>query len=106
MRTLIRISIVAIFVFAFSALLFAADTGADVFKTKCTACHGADGKGDTLMGKKLNAKDMTSADVQKLSDTDLSGFISNGKDKMPSYKEKLTADQIQDLVKYIRTFKK
>jgi len=82
-----------------------ADGDADTFKGKCAMCHGADGKGDTSMGKTLKLRDLGSADVQKQSDADLSGIITNGKGKMPKYDGKLTADQIKDVVKYIRTLK-
>jgi mono/diheme cytochrome c family protein len=90
----------------FSASAFAADSGADLFKTKCAACHGADGKGETAMGKRLAIKDLGSADVQKQSDADLTTAIAKGKGKMPGYEGKLSADQIQDLVKYVRSLKK
>ena len=90
----------------FSIGSFAADIGADTFKSKCAMCHGADGKGETAMGKKLGLKDLASNDVQKQSDDDLNGIITNGKDKMPKYGDKLSKDQISDLVKYIRSMKK
>ena len=73
-----------------------ADGGAD-FKAKCAMCHGADGKGDTSMGKTLKVRDLGSADVQSQSDADLTGIITNGKGKMPKYDGKLTADQIKDV---------
>jgi cytochrome c6 len=82
-----------------------ADGGADTFKAKCAMCHGADGKGETSMGKTLKLRDLGSADVQSQSDSDLSGIITNGKGKMPKYDGKLTAAQISDLVKHIRTLK-
>jgi cytochrome c6 len=80
-----------------------ADTaaGETMFKAKCAACHGADGKGKEAM----KTTDMAAADVQKMSDADLSGVISNGKGKMPAYKT-LTPDQVKDLVSYIRSLKK
>jgi cytochrome c6 len=80
-----------------------ADTaaGETMFKAKCAACHGADGKGKEAM----KTTDMAGADVQKMSDADLSGVISNGKGKMPAYKT-LTPDQVKDLVSYIRSLKK
>ncbi len=81
-----------------------ADGGAD-FKAKCAMCHGADGKGDTGMGKTMKVRDLGSADVQGQSDADLNGIITNGKNKMPKYDGKLTKDQISDLVKFIRTLK-
>jgi cytochrome c6 len=81
-----------------------ADGGGD-FKAKCAMCHGADGKGDSGMGKTLKVRDLGSADVQGQSDADLNGIITNGKGKMPKYDGKLSKDQISDLVKYIRTLK-
>jgi cytochrome c6 len=75
-----------------------------MFKSKCAACHGADGTG-SAMGKKMGAHDFTSAEVQHMSDTELAETITNGKGKMPAYKS-LTPDQVKDLVAYIRTLKK
>ena len=82
-----------------------AQGGPDLFKSKCAACHGADGKGATAMGKALKLRDLSSADVQKQSDAELTTIITGGKGKMPSYDGKLTKDQISDVVKYIRTLK-
>ena len=98
--------LVAAFAFVLSSSLFAADSGADLFKTKCATCHGASGAGDTTMGKSMKLKDLGSADVQGQSDADLTSVIAKGKKPMPGYEGKLTNDQIQDLVKYIRTLKK
>jgi len=79
-----------------------ADDGADVFKSKCAVCHGADGKGKDAM----KTKDLASADVQKMTDAELTEIITNGKPpKMPPYKS-MTADQVKDMVAYIRSFKK
>lgn len=87
--------------------LFSSPAKADVaaaeatFKAKCAMCHGADGK-----GKSMPNTDLTSADVQKMSDADLSGVITNGKPpKMPAYKT-MTPDQVKDMVAYIRSLKK
>ena len=90
----------------FSTSVFAADSGADLFKTKCAMCHGADGKGETPMGKRLGIKDLGAADVQKQSDSDLTAAIAKGKGKMPAYEGKLSGEQVQELVKFIRTLKK
>ncbi len=88
----------------FSTWAFA-DDGADTFKSKCATCHGADGKGNTGMGKALKLRDLSSADVQKQSDADLVNIVTNGKEKMPKYDGKLTKEQINDVVKYVRTLK-
>jgi mono/diheme cytochrome c family protein len=92
--------------FAMSISAFAADATADVFKSKCASCHGADGKGDTPAGKKMNVKDLASDDVQKQSDADLAGVIEKGKKPMPGYEGKVSKEQIDGLVKWIRTLKK
>jgi cytochrome c6 len=107
MKTKVRAYLVMLAVtFAFSTWTFAADSAADVFKAKCATCHGADGKGDTAMGKSMKVKDLGGADVQAMSDADLNGAIAKGKKPMPAYEGKLTTDQINDLVKYIRALKK
>jgi cytochrome c6 len=83
-----------------------ADDGAALYKAKCAACHGADGKGETAVGKANKLSDLGSADVQKQSDADLAGIVTSGKNKMPAYGKSLKPEQIKDLVGYIRTLKK
>jgi cytochrome c6 len=83
----------------------AQDASATLYKSKCAACHGPDGTG-SVTGKTMGAHDFTSADVQKLSDADLTTIITDGKNKMPAYGKSLKADQIKGLVAYIRTLKK
>jgi len=79
--------------------------GADIFKSKCAMCHGADGTGSAI-GKKMGVQDLTSPEVQKQTDAQLTATISNGKDKMPEFGDKLTAEEIKSVVAYIRTLKK
>lgn len=89
------------------AFATAADTGPELFKSKCATCHGANGSANTPMAKNLKLKDLGSADVQKMSDADLKNTIEKGKPpKMPAYSGKLSSTQIDDLVKYIRSLKK
>ena len=83
-----------------------ADDGPATFKGQCAACHGADGSGSTAVGKSLKIRDLRSADVQKQTDEQLTGIITNGKGAMPAYKDKMTADQIQQLVAFIRQLAK
>jgi len=82
-----------------------AQEAADLYKSKCQVCHGADGKGDTAAGKKLGVKDFHSPEVAKMSESELFDITKKGKDKMPPYDKKLTDDQIKQLVKYVRTLK-
>ena len=82
-----------------------AQEAADLYKTKCVSCHGADGKGDTAIGKKLGTRDFQAPEVTKESDDELFDITKKGKNKMPGYDGKLTDDQIKALVKYIRSLK-
>jgi mono/diheme cytochrome c family protein len=91
---------------ALPAASFAADETADLFKSKCAMCHGPDGSGKTMMGEKLKIPDLHSADVQKKSDADLKALITKGKDKMPAYEAKLSKEQIDKLVGFIRDLAK
>lgn len=88
------------------SMTLAAQDAASLFKTKCSACHGADGKGDTPVGKKFGVRDFTSPEVQKMSDDELTTIIADGKGKMPGYKKSLKPEQIKDLTAYIRELAK
>ncbi len=85
--------------------LFAAD-GAALYKANCNTCHGPTGAGDTPAGKMMKAKPLGSAEVQKLTDAEITASVTNGKGKMPAFGKKLSADDIKALVVYVRTFKK
>src|ERR1017187_2030485 len=91
----------ALAVFFTLSLSAYAQSAPDLFKSKCAACHGADGTG-SAMGKKMGAHDFTSAEVQKMSDAELAETITNGKNKMPKYP---TVDA-KAMAAYIRTLKK
>ena len=49
----------------------------EIYKAKCAACHGADGKA-TAAGQKMGAPDFSSAAVQGASDATLVEYIENG----------------------------
>lgn len=93
-----------VIVLSLSLPLRAQNASETVYKAKCAACHGADGSGSPI-GKKMGAHDFTTADVQKMSDAELSDTIATGKNKMPKYGS-LKPEDIKGLVVYIRTLKK
>jgi len=97
------VALIALTVFSTSAL---AETGADIYKAKCSACHAASGAGDTMLGKNLRLRALGSPDVQKQSDQELATIISRGKNRMPAYDRKLSRDQIAAVVQYIRSLKR
>ena len=61
MKKLLALGLTA---FAAAALSASAADAKATYEKECAKCHGADGKGDTKMGKKLGAKDYTDAKVQ------------------------------------------
>ena len=85
---------------------FAADSGADLYKSKCQMCHGADGTPSPAMAKSMGIKDLKSPEVQKQSDAELKTIVSKGKEKMTCFAGKLTDAQIDEVVKYVRSLKK
>lgn len=94
-----------------SATVVSAAPASENWENLCTKCHGADGKGQTKAGKKLQLKDYTDAAVQaKMTDEEMAkaiteGVFEKGKEKMKAYKEELSADEIKDLVAYVRKMK-
>src|SRR5687768_11204025 len=90
---------------------FAADAKANWDK-HCAKCHGADGKGQTKMGKQSGAKDYTDPKVQaEIKDENgikaiKEGLKINGKEVMKSSADKLSDEEIKALMSYVRTFAK
>lgn len=80
----------------------------DIYKAKCAACHGADGKG-TAAGKKMGAPEFSSPAVQKASDEDLADFIENGgpqKKASHAFANKgVRAADANKLAAYVKTLK-
>jgi mono/diheme cytochrome c family protein len=106
MRTVLRSTVHVLAILLLISAVAMAETAAETYKTTCAMCHGPDGKGDTALGKNLHAKDLTSDEVQKQSDAELSTIIVKGKENMPGFEGRLTQAQINGLVKFIRALKK
>jgi len=79
---------------------------AGVYKSKCAACHGADGKGNTPAGKNMKVRDFASPEVAKQTDDQLIEITTKGRNKMPGYGNSLKEAQIKELVAYIRDLAK
>ena len=81
------------------------NAAAEVYMRQCSFCHGADGAGNTPVGKNFKLRDLGSAEVQQMSEDELFDIINQGKGKMPAF-GKLGHDTIHGLVEYVRAFKK
>jgi mono/diheme cytochrome c family protein len=93
--------------YAGSASAGAAPSTEALFKQKCIKCHGADGSGDTSMGRIFNAPNFTDGGWwAKHSNTgELTSTITRGKKNMPAFGKKLTREQIAALATYVQHFK-
>jgi len=103
----VRKAWLVILLFAAGASLIAqesgkASSGQATFKSKCALCHGVDGGGNTPLGKQLQAADLRSNKVQKLSDEKLRQIIHDGQANMPPFADQLSTEEINQVLKYVR----
>ncbi len=83
--------------------------GKALWSQHCTSCHGKTGLGDGTKAAQLKTQpeDLSSAKIQSQSDGSLFYKTQEGREDMPSFKKKLPdANDIWDLVNYMRTLKK
>jgi len=104
MQVFVTVAAIAV-IFILSLSADAQNAGETLYKSKCAACQ-ARTEPVRRRGRKMGAHDFTTAEVQGMSDMELSTIITNGKNKMPAYGKSLKADDIKGLVAYIRTLKK
>lgn len=71
--------------------------GKTIFDSKCMNCHGSDGK----MGLS-GAKDLT---VSTLTHDEKIAAVANGKNAMMSFKDVLSAEEIEAVTSYVETLK-
>ncbi len=107
-----RTHLLAVLSFVVAALAASAAEAQANWDEHCAKCHGADGKGQTKMGKKLSIRDFTDAKVQA-EFTDEQAFKAmkegltdkNGKTTMKAI-EGLSDDDMKALVPFVRALKK
>lgn len=102
LRYMIALSAVCMLSAAFSMAADAPD-GAALFKSKCSMCHGPDGKGYPA----VKTPDFTDPKVQaSMTDKQIADIIKNGKPNtmMMPFGNQLSDADIEALVKQIRSF--
>ena len=81
--------------------------GAKLWAENCVACHKEDGTGGRveIEGERLNVEDLTEDKIKKFTDERIAGYIANGvvDEGMPAFKDKLSDQQIRQLVTFIRS---
>ena len=95
-----------------TSTLFCLADGKSLYEKHCAKCHGLDGKGQTKMGQKLNAKDYTDVKVQTdLKDTAAikavkDGFVDKEGKILMKPSDELSDTETKSVIAYMRTFKK
>jgi uncharacterized repeat protein (TIGR01451 family) len=81
--------------------------GKELYAKNCASCHGDKGDGKGSAAAMLRTPPSNFADARMMSthaSQELFDTLTQGKEKMPSYKNKLTDDQRWNLVDYLWTF--
>jgi mono/diheme cytochrome c family protein len=82
-------------------------SAAELYSKNCATCHGRDGRAKTFKAKLNHARNLSDPEWQeRVSDERIFNSIMNGKGKMPAYGKKLSEQEIDLLVTYVRGLKK
>jgi cytochrome c6 len=86
-----------------------AASGEELFGKYCALCHGKDGKAQNPAARKLGVKDLSQS---KATDGEIEKQVSEGKkdkggsQKMPSFKDTLSPEEIKSLIDVVKGFRK
>ena len=74
------------------------------YKKNCEGCHGEAGTGGLVKVEKKQIKvaSLKADHAIKHTDDQLAKMITNGEEEMPAFKDKLSQQEIADLVRFIR----
>ena len=95
-----------------AAMASAADSGADLYRMYCVQCHGSQGDGRGVNAKSMDVLPRSHIDPVEMGarlDADLTKVIPDGGKSinksvlMPAWKTNLSEEQIETLVRYLRT---
>jgi len=70
----------------------------------CEACHGPEATGGLVKvdKKQIKVPSLKAEHAIKHTDDQITKMITNGEEEMPSFKAKMSAQEIQDMVRYVR----
>lgn len=77
--------------------------GKALFEAKCAMCHGKDGVAKPIAKGSANFNDAKWQEANKAEA--IATVITDGKGKMKGFKEKMSADDIKAIAKYVKTIK-
>jgi mono/diheme cytochrome c family protein len=104
MSNLNRIAVLLLLTASVTSL--SAQDPAAVYKTNCAPCHGATGDANTPAGKVFKVPSFTSENVLKESDEHMLTIAKNGKGAMPPWNDKISEDDLKNVIAFIHTLQK
>lgn len=74
------------------------------YQKHCEACHGPDATGGLVKvdNKQIKVPSLKAEHALKHTDDKITKMITNGEEEMPSFKDKMTPQEIADMVRYVR----
>lgn len=109
MKKHILITAIAFVLASFSGFADDSVSAKAIWDKQCKKCHAEDGSGSTKLGQKLELLDYTKAEsLGDMTDEELFSATKDGVEgtKMKGYAKKLSDDEINALVCYMRGFSK
>ena len=74
------------------------------YQKNCEGCHGETGEGGLVKveNKRIKVPSLKADHALKHTDEQITKMITNGQEEMPSFRDKMSTQEISDLVKYVR----
>jgi mono/diheme cytochrome c family protein len=74
------------------------------FQKHCEGCHGETGEGGLVKveNKRIKVPSLKADHAIKHTDEQITKMITNGEEEMPAFKDKMSSQEISDMVKYVR----
>ena len=74
------------------------------FAKNCEPCHGVNAEGGIAKvdNKRIKVPSLKAEHAIKHPDAELTKTITNGKEEMPSFKNKMSAEEISEMVRFVR----
>ena len=76
----------------------ATESPKSLYISNCARCHGADGRSQTNLGRKLDAPEIRGKSPATIIKT-----ASNGKGDMPSFRRRLSTAQVRSIATYVHS---
>ena len=74
------------------------------YKKNCEACHGPEATGGPVKveNKQIKVPSLKADHAIKHTDDQLTKMITNGEEEMPAFKDKMSAQEIAQMVRFVR----